>query len=218
MEPPNDKSFTPALGYSRLTAFYDPLIRWTLPEREFKTRLLAQAGIKDDHHVVDLGCGTGTLALMIKKAHPDAVVWGVDADEKVLALARDKSRRAQIPLALHHGNASRLPFPAASVDRVVSSLFFHHLPRGAKLETLREARRVLRPGGEIHIADWGRPQNFLMRLAFLLVQALDGFTTTDDNVKGLLPELLREAGFSDAREGVRRMTVFGTLQLYQARV
>mgnify|MGYP001577116939 FL=1 len=76
---------------------------------------------------------------------------------------------------------------------------------------------MLRPDGELHIADWGKPQNGLMRAAFYLVQNLDGFETTADSVKGLLPVLMHEAGFEDVRQTDQFATVLGTLCLYRAR-
>jgi ubiquinone/menaquinone biosynthesis C-methylase UbiE len=90
--------------------------------------------------------------------------------------------------------AFELPYPDASFDRVISSLLFHHLTRENKERTLREVFRVLRPGEELHVADWGKAQNWPMRVAFLLVQMLDGFETTADNVNGLLPELFAWPG------------------------
>jgi SAM-dependent methyltransferase len=102
-------------------------------------------------------------------------------------------------------------------DRVVSSLLFHHLSRESKERTLDEVFRVLRPGGEFHMVDWGRPRNAFMRVAFLAVQLLDGFPTTRDNVNGLLPRLLIKAGFQEVREIADLSTVAGTLSLYSAR-
>jgi ubiquinone/menaquinone biosynthesis C-methylase UbiE len=110
-----------------------------------------------------------------------------------------------------------LPYADASFDRVISSLLFHHLARENKERTLREISRVLRPKGMLHVADWGKAQNLPMRVAFLLVQMLDGFTTTADNVRGLLPELIRAAGFESVQESVRYITIVGTLSLYEAR-
>ncbi|MHB1242982.1 MAG: class I SAM-dependent methyltransferase, partial [Gaiellaceae bacterium] len=96
------------------------------------------------------------------------------------------------------------------------SLLFHHLTLDGKRATLAEARRVLRPGGELHIADWGRPHDPLMRAAFLPVQLLDGFATTADNVRGALPALVAAAGFDPVRETRRRRTAFGTLTFLRA--
>ena len=86
-----------------------------------------------------------------------------------------------------------------------------------KNRTLAEIYRVLRPGGELHVSDWEKAQNLTMRLAFLMVQLLDGFETTAENVRGRLPELFRHAGFKEVQETSRSMTMFGTLSLYLAK-
>ena len=212
----NHAEYIPALRYHWLTTFYDPLIRWSLRESTFKRHLVKQAGIKKGHRVLDLGCGTGTLALLIKSHHPKADVFGLDADPRVLEVARAKATKARLSIRLDRGMAFELPYSHGSFDRVISSLMFHHLTRENKERTLREAFRVLRPRGELHVADWGEAQNWPMRAAFLLVQMLDGFETTADNVSGLLPELFRMAGFMEVEESARYMTIVGILSLYKA--
>jgi len=213
----NRNEYIPALKYDWLTPLYDPLVRWTLRESTFKRHLVKQAGIDRGHRVLDLGCGTGTLALLIKSHYPKAEVFGLDADPKVLAVARAKAAKAGLIVRLDHGMAFELPYPDASFDRVISSLLFHHLTRENKERTLKEIFRVLRQGGELHVADWGKARNWPMRVAFLLVQMLDGFETTADNVNGLLPEMFRSAGFEEVQETIRYMTIVGTLSLYVAR-
>lgn len=101
---------------------------------------------------------------------------------------------------------------------MVSSLVLHHLTTEEKRRTLARVREILRPGGELHIADWGRPQNALMWVASLSIRLLDGFETTRDNVSGALVALLEEAGFRGAGETHREMTGFGMLSLYRAAV
>jgi SAM-dependent methyltransferase len=152
---------------------------------------------------------------MLKRASPDATVIGLDGDPAVLAIARQKAEAAGLAVDFREGLASAPPFEPGSCDRIVSSLLFHHLTRQDKLRALTRARELLRPGGELHIADWGKAQNSLMRLAFLGVQLLDGFESTGDNVAGRLPELMRAAGFHSVAETHREMTVFGTLSLYR---
>jgi ubiquinone/menaquinone biosynthesis C-methylase UbiE len=213
----NRAEYIPALKYDWLTPLYDPLLRWTMRESTFKRHLIEQARIERGHRVLDLGCGTATLTLLIKMAHPEAEVVGLDGDPKVLKIARAKAATAGLDITLNHGMAFELPYPDCSFDRVLSSLLFHHLTRENKTCTLREIFRVLRSGGELHVADWGKAQNGFMRLAFLLVQILDGFKTTADNVNGLLPELFANAGFTGVQESARYRTVFGTLSLYRAR-
>ncbi len=211
------QQYIPALRFDWLTNFYDPLIRWFLRESTFKRRLIQLAQIENGHRVLDIGCGTGTLTLMTKRAFPKADVLAIDGDAHILDIARRKAQQENLVVTFERGMSFNLPYPDGSFDRVVSSLLFHHLTRENKERTLREIFRVLRPGGELHVADWGKPHNTLMRAAFYLVQLLDGFTTTQDNVNGLLPAMLVESGFRDVTETSRFSTVFGTLSIYSGR-
>lgn len=209
--------YIPALRFDALTRYFDPLVRVTTRERTFKRLLFEQVAVKPGHRVLDVGCGTGTLAIALARACPDADVHGIDGDPKILELARNKIAREGARVTLHEGLAWELPFADASFDRVVSSLVFHHLDTDAKRDTLAAILRVLRPGAELHIADWGRAHGPVMRAAFVVVQLLDGFATTSDNVRGRLPSLLEAAGFADVKETQRLRTPLGTLSLYRAR-
>jgi len=210
------ESFTPALGYSWLTSLYDPVVRWLTREAAFKSRLIAQAAICPGQRVLDVGCGTATLALMVKRQQPDATIVGLDADDRILSLAAAKVRAAGLDIALDRHGSDALPYPDATFDKALSSLMLHHLTRAKKRATLAEICRVLRPGGQLHVADWGRAQDVVMRGAFLIVQVLDGFETTTDNVNGKLPELIRKAGFRATAETQRLRTPLGTISLYRA--
>lgn len=212
----NRERFIPALGYDALTGIYDPVVALTTRERAVKRALIGQAGIAAGHRVLDLACGTGTLALWIKERAPTAEVIGIDADPKVLARARVKAAAGGTAIRLDNGMSYELPYPDRTFDRVLSSLFFHHLSREDKLRTAREVFRVLRPGGELHIADWGKSANVLMRVLFYGIQMLDGFPNTADNVAGRLPEILRSAGLEDVDAKREFSTVFGTMVLYRA--
>ena len=210
------ENYIPPLRYKLLTRFYDPIVRWTTREAAFKRALLAQVMADRPRRVLDLGCGTGTLTIAIAKALPDAAVSGLDADAEALAIAAHKGRRAGVRLGLHQGFSTGMPFGNAQFDCIVSSLFFHHLTREAKIATLREARRVLAPKGSLHIADWGKPSNSLMRALFFAVQLLDGFESTRDSVSGALPELLRAAGYDRVEETAKFDTPLGTMRLLRA--
>lgn len=211
-----EAAYVPALGFRWLTPLYDTVVRLTTRERTFKCALIQQAAIAPSHHVLDLGCGTGTLSLWIKQKNPSAVVVGVDGDAAVLAIASRKAHRAGLLVRFDREMSDSLPYPDAHFDRVVSSLFFHHLSREAKLLAMREMHRVLRPGGEAHLADWGRAANGAMRALFVLVQLLDGFTNTEDNVSGRLSGLLESAGFVGVTERRTFSTMLGTMALYSA--
>ncbi|HEX6622191.1 MAG TPA: class I SAM-dependent methyltransferase [Pyrinomonadaceae bacterium] len=209
--------YVPALGHDVLTPLYDAVVKWTTPESTFKRRLVRQANIERGQRILDLGCGTATLTLLLKQQHPDADVKGADGDPKILRIARAKAERAGAAVAFDHSMAYALPYPDGSFDRVLSSLMFHHLTREDKSRTFREVRRVLRAGGELHFADFGKPHNALMYAASLPWRLFDGRATTRDNVKGELPPLLRDAGFAEVCETARYMTMFGTLSLFKTR-
>jgi ubiquinone/menaquinone biosynthesis C-methylase UbiE len=206
-----------ALRFPSLTRLYDPVIRLTTRESRFKRLLLEGAGLESGQRVLDLGCGTGTLALLAKERQPAAELTGLDADPAMLAQARTKAERAGVELELTEGYSTALPYPDESFDRVLSSLFFHHLNPEPKRQTAREIHRVLRPGGELHVADWGAPSDPLMATAFLGIQLLDGFSNTAENRRGKLPAIFAKAGLGDAEQTGRLRTVFGTLALYRAR-
>ncbi|MEK7856333.1 MAG: class I SAM-dependent methyltransferase, partial [Acidobacteriota bacterium] len=191
----NDR-YIPALSYDWLTPFYDPVVRLTTRDGVFKKALVEQASIEINHRVLDLACGTATLTLLLKQDQPLAEVVGIDGDGKILAIAKKKARSAGLEIQLDEGMSFDLPYEDESFDRVVSSLFFHHLTRENKSKTLREVKRVLKPNGEFHIADWGLPASWLMRGSSYLIQLLDGFETTADNFNGLLPQLMADAGFA----------------------
>lgn len=166
--------------------------------------------------MLDIGCGTGTLTLMAQRGHKGALVFGVDGDLETLVLARKKASATKTSLRLCFALGQDLPFSDATFDRVVSSLFFHHLTRPAKKVVLRAIGAVLSPEGELHILDWGKAQDLLMRILFVLVQLLDGFETTTDSVRGRLMELLRGAGFESVSETHRERSILGTLSIYKA--
>ena len=216
MEKPQN-NYVPALGYDWLTRFYDPVLRALVREGVIKPALVAQTKLESGFRVLDLGCGTGTLEMLLKQAQPLAEIVGLDGDPKVLALARAKARSAGEDITFNQGMADKLPYPDDSFDRVVSSLFFHHLPPPGKQAALQESFRVLRPTGELHIADLGKSANPLTRVGAFLVQLLDGFETTSDSVAGRLPSLIAAAGFADVRTERRVNTPLGTIHLVSAR-
>ena len=212
----SEQHYLPALRFQALTRFFDPLLRVAMPERRFKRALIEQADPEPGQRVLDLGCGTGTLALMVKRAQPGAEVVGLDADLEILEQARAKAREAGAEIQLDRGFSTELPYEDGSFDLVLSTLFFHHLAGADKRRTAAEIARVLRPGGELHVADWGRPQDPLMRAAFGAVRLFDGIEPTRDNAAGALPGIFEDAGLEAAEQTTRFRTVFGTLALIRA--
>lgn len=209
--------FVPALGFGWLTPAYDAVVHYTARERAFKTALLEEMGTLGDAVVLDLGCGTGTLGLMLKARHPSVRVTGLDADRSIVSIARRKARDARVEMHFDVGIANALPYKEDAFDKVVSSLFFHHLAPAEKRSALLEIKRVLRTGGRLYIADWSRPSNRLMRVLSTSIALLDGRRTTADSFEGKLSTYAIDAGFSDVRETAAFDTMFGTIRLLTAK-
>jgi ubiquinone/menaquinone biosynthesis C-methylase UbiE len=206
--------YIPALSHDWLTPLYDPLIGLFMREARSKGRLIAQARLLAGHRVLDLGCGTGTLAIMIKRAEPGAEVVGLDGDPQVLEIARAKATKAGVEVRLDRGMAFDLPYADGSFDRVVSSLVLHHLSTRAKRETFAEVARVLAPGGELHVVDFGPPRGLYGHFAARLMSRSEELAV---NVEGRLPDLFGEAGLEDVVETGHFGTLFATLAYYRAR-
>ena len=147
-----DREYLPATSTHLPAAFYDTFSR-LLGARDAHWRLVAQAGIEPGQSVLEIGCGTGSVLLLAASAVPGTSMIGLDPDPRVLAIAARKARRAGVRLRLDRGYADRLPYPDSSVDRVLSALMLHHLPRDQQQAALREVRRVLAPGGRLHLLD-----------------------------------------------------------------
>lgn len=215
MKTKRKEKYVPALSYDFLTPLYDPLIALTNWEKTFKRDLRLQADVQPGERVLDLACGTATLTVAIKNEQPAAEVHGLDGDEQILTKARQKADKAGAEINFTRAFSTEMPYPDEFFDCIVTSLFFHHLTRENKKKTLLEILRVLKPGGRLHVADWGKPAGFLMKLAQQPVIWLDG-ATTRDSYEGKLPEFIREAGFADVMETGKFNTIAGTVRLHKA--
>lgn len=211
-----ENNYVPALGFHFLTPLYDAIVRITTRERRFKQALITQASLLPGQRVLDLACGTGTLSVWAKRRQPGAEIVGLDGDPAVLSIAEAKSRAAGVAITFHHGLSHELPYPNAHFDRILTSLFFHHLLPEEKWRTAQDLLRVLKPGGELHVADWGKPANNVMRTLFLPVQWLDGFANTNDNLQGKLMPMFENCGFVNVSEREHFNTSLGTLRLFSA--
>jgi ubiquinone/menaquinone biosynthesis C-methylase UbiE len=209
--------YLPAVRFDFLTPAFDVFVRGTTRERTFKRRLLDQAGLDADLDALDVGAGTGTLAIWAKERNPGLRIRGLDGDPAILSQARRKAARAGVEVPFDEGLSYSLPYDDASFDRVVSSLFFHHLVLADKERTIAEIVRVLRPGGELHVADWGEPRSLAAKAGAVAIRRFDGDEPTRDNLAGRLPELFEAAGLRDARERDRVAAPLGVVSLYSAR-
>ncbi len=211
-----DANIVPALGRDWLTGVYDPVVRFTTRERRFKARLLDQLSPLAGERILDLASGTGTFAISVADRAPGTSLFGIDADLRVLRIARRKQMESADRVPFVRALSNRLPFQTGVFDQVASSLFLHHLTTPDKIRTLEEITRVLRPGGRFHLADWSRGSDPVMRAMSLSIRMLDGFETTEANFAGQIPALLDGAGLQNIRERCHYRTVFGTLALFSA--
>ena len=207
------RHYIPAAGFDWLLPLYDPLQRWVLREDSIKPLLIHQAKIQPGQRVLDIGCGTASLTVLIKRLHREADVFGLDPDPKALAIACRKSTKAAVDIQFDEGFSNDLPYPGESFDLVFSSFMFHHLTGDEKVRTLREVRRVLAPGGTFHLLDLGRPRS---RFGLKIARFVHRGEHARDNIEGRLPSLMSTTGFSHVEQTGHRSTIFGNLSYYRA--
>jgi ubiquinone/menaquinone biosynthesis C-methylase UbiE len=210
----SEQRYLPAAGRDWLLPFYDPLNRLLGSERSHR-RLLAQAAIMPGARVLEIGCGTGNLTILAKRLQPGADVVGTDPDPKALARARRKAQSRGLTIQFAEAFAQRLPFPDGSFDVVLSAMMLHHIPRDVRLEALREARRVLRPAGSLHVVDFagGAAGGGLHGLIARLVHGTHGSSAHQN-----LLDLMAKAGLAKAREVALQSGIVGRVAYYEASV
>ncbi len=214
----SNQAFTPAAGSPKYTKYYDTVIALLTREDRWRSATIAQLKLKPGDTVVDIGCGTASLAVWMKQHQPGARVIGVDPDPQVLAIARTKVRRAGAEVEFVQGmgdKAVELIGPGIA-SKAVSSLVLHQCPVPMKKAIIDNMFALLRPDGTLVIADFGVQRDALMRLGFRIVQRADGKQDTQPNADGILPRLIDQAGFADVAEASVIRTVSGSISIYRA--
>jgi SAM-dependent methyltransferase len=203
------RQYVPAAGRDFFLPLYDPISRLFGFQAALEA-LLVQAALRPGHLVLDVGCGTGTLAIAIKQRWSDVDVTGVDPDPRALARAARKAARAAVPVRFTQGFGDALPHADATFDRVFSTMMFHHLGTEDKPRVLAEIRRVLKAGGRLEFMDFaGGTHGFL-------AQIVHGHQPLAPAGDDRLLRRLRDAGFADAWRTGDRDTLFGRIAYYEA--
>lgn len=211
------RPFVPVLAFKGLTRFYDLLLRISFPEKKIRQALIDQLQLQGNENLLDFGCGTGTLAIMIKEQFSYVNIVGIDVDDKVIAIANKKieAKGLSIPIKKYNGE-DLSSFPHQQFDKIVSSLVFHHISTRQKRVLLSHLFRMSKPGGQLHIADFGKAKGRYAKFAFGLLRRFDGVENTSINAEGLLPDFIKIAGFKLVESTQSVNTVFGTVEFIRA--
>jgi ubiquinone/menaquinone biosynthesis C-methylase UbiE len=207
MDSADQRDFLPAAGHDLFLPLYDPIVRLLGFDRS-RQELISQAKVSPGQNILDIGCGTGSFIVLLKRLFPTVQAVGIDPDPKALSRAANKIRRAAVSVQLDRGFADQLPYPADTFDRVFSSFMFHHLEHEEKEKTLREVARVLKPGGAFHLLDFTAghgADGFLARL-------VHSHAMMKDNTDERLLELMNDDGFTSAEKVKGDSMFFGLMR------
>ena len=203
----SQREFLPAAGRDVFLPLYDPMVSLMGFGRAVQ-ELISQANIERAHSVLDVGCGTGALIVMLKRQYSAVEVTGLDPDSKALQRARKKTGRAGVSVQLDHGFADELSYGERSFDRVFSSFMFHHLDEEERERTSREVLRVLKPGGSFHLLDFVANETshgFFERL-------FAGHALMKTNTNERILRLMSRAGFSNVMKVNEGSMLFGLMR------
>lgn len=198
----------PAMINNHFTRYYDFFVDTFFVGKQLQKKTLELINLKKEGSLVDIGCGTGTLVLLLKEKYPGAVISAVDPDKNVLVVARNKAKKKNLHVNFLQSGGESLPFPDKSFDVVTSSLAFHHMPLEIKEKTVSEIKRVLKNDGIFYLIDIGRPSNFLWKVLCRLASIVEPREYLKDNLQGGIPLLLQAEGFAIKEARSRYMGIY----------
>lgn len=200
-----NKAYLPAAGRDFLLPLYDVITKLMGADRA-RAVLLNDLRLRPGQRVLDIGCGTGTLAVAMKQIAPDAEIVGLDPDPKALRRAARKAEEAGVRVQFDRGFADELPYVDAAFDDVCSSYMFHHLEQEQREKALREIRRVLKRGGVLHLVDFAGPEHG----KHWVTRWFHAHDRLKDNGESSVTAMMTHAGFASAKV-IRRGAVLGGL-------
>jgi ubiquinone/menaquinone biosynthesis C-methylase UbiE len=162
--------------------------------KKFKQSVLSSVAIPKNAVIVDIGCGTGIFLEIAKKIYPDVNLIGIDPDKQSLEIARNRLKRIEGKIDFIGAFAESLPLQDNSTDICFSTLMLHHVPDEIKLKALKEMHRILKSGGKVVIADFGKSDSWLIR-KILVLFFFEKLEYIDGNFRGSILKYLEECGF-----------------------
>lgn len=188
------------LRFAKLAPFYDHglrLLGLTLGgERRVREKVLDLLPLQQGDRVLEIGCGTGTVTLMAaQRVGTGGAAVGTDPSPEMMARALVKLQRMPLPqVAFLAAGGDDLPFPAGHFDAVILFLVIHEMAHADRIASLREAMRVLKPGGHVVIGELSRPDSFVGRFLLRLLLAVEEDEARDFLGRGLAAILADAAG------------------------
>lgn len=208
-----ERAFTPAAGRFTPMQFYDSGVAILTREAVWRRQILQLLRPRYGDTILDVGCGTGSLALLIKRAAPGAHVVGLDPDPEALSIARRKADAAGIEIEWRQGFA-RDAADCGAFDKVVSSLVFHQVPVEEKKAGMEAMFAAAKAGGTICIADYASQAVWPMRQLFRVIQVLDGRTNTEPNANGFLEREMSKLCGQVVEARTKINTPTGTISIF----
>lgn len=208
-----DRAFTPAAGRFAPSSLYDFGVATLTREAVWRPKLVEIIAIRPGDRVLDVGCGTGSLAILLKKQRPDVKIVGLDTDLVALSIAKSKAEAAGVDIEWRQGFAGDAA-NAGKFDKVVSSLVFHQVPVPGKRTGIEAMFEATTTGGTVCIADYALQSRPAMRLAFRFIQLIDGKADTQPNADGFLEAELSKHSGKPVRPVFAIDTPTGTISIF----
>jgi len=211
------RSFTPALGRHSRTSSYDRVIALMTREYRWRGCMLKELAPKPGQTVLDIGYGTGSFAVMVKRTCPEARIIGIDPDPEVRRIAEAKARKTNVSIELitAFGDDTIDSLAQETIDVVTCSLVLHQCSQEMKVGILDNAYKMLRPAGRLLISDYGEQRTLLMSMLFNQVRMVDGYEDTKANKEGRILQMIDAAGFDNVEELNVTPTPTGSISLYR---